>query len=234
MGITGTGQPTGESYQLQSTTASGTGIIYSSNIDGIGTYRAQAIGAGSANVMTVSGSLDGSNWSTVITLTGNTAKIFNVQSYHFIRFECTTYDGSPFTFYWKGDPAVPQADLSLALDTSSLASAANQVSELSKLDTIIAELAAPTQPSIVAIDLTVADTEVPVPLPVNTVKFLVKVRNATSDLKIGFAANSTSSSAYISVPRGTAFREDGILAPNLTLYIQSSKPNQTVEILSWK
>jgi hypothetical protein len=240
-GIQGTGQPGLGTYLLQQQLVSSAGVIYSSNIDGIGTYRVQVVGAGPANVVTASGSLDGTTWTTVYSFTGDKDETVNVQSYHYIKFECTTYDAGPFVLYWKGDAAVPQPSFELLFEDSGLATEANQLIEIAKLNSIDGKLQnpmpvvadAPTTPTVTAVPIVDADTEVSSLLPANTVKFIVKVRGCSSEVRLGFQPTATSGLNYISVPRGSAFREENVRVSTLTLYLSCNRPNQVVEILSW-
>lgn len=56
--------------------------------------------AGGANVVEIEGRIGQTAWESILTITGNDSQEFNFASYDFIRFRCTTYDSSPFDFYF--------------------------------------------------------------------------------------------------------------------------------------
>lgn len=207
MGIHGTGQPTLEFYETSQQNLSAVGVIYTTNIDGINTYRLQTVGAGGSNLVSAYGSLDGASWVFIGSVVGNETKVLNYHSYGFVKFETTTYGGTPFSLYWKGDPETPVP--------------------VPGQDIIAAN------PTISVVDTTTANTELSFVLPANTLRYQIKIRNYTASMKVAFIAGTTSGNEYISVPTGCSYREENIRVPALTLYFQCNKANQTVEILSW-
>jgi hypothetical protein len=89
-----------------------------------------------------------------------------------------------------------------------------------------------TTPTIFNVTVALANQEMSQSLPVNTKKFFIKVRNATSSLKFAFSAGATSTD-YISLNRGFSYSSDNVLLASTILYFQTDVPAQVVEILAW-
>ncbi len=88
-----------------------------------------------------------------------------------------------------------------------------------------------SRPTIVNVDITLADTEYSYALPAKTRKFTIKLRDPGYPLKLA-VVESGSGTTYVNIPQGGTHTEDDIKVP-LTLYFQSSQGSMTAEILSW-
>jgi len=87
------------------------------------------------------------------------------------------------------------------------------------------------KPLVRVINVPFADTEVAQVLSNKTKRFLIRVRDYTSALKIAFVVNESSTN-FIGIPRGCSFSEEAISFTG-TLYFQTNKASQIVEILEW-
>lgn len=91
-------------------------------------------------------------------------------------------------------------------------------------------------PTIIPINMIVADTEQSQALPAGTKRFLLKVRSGRAILQLAYVAGEVSSIGagnYVTIPRKVAY-EEGNLDPTVphTLYI-SVNIVTTLELLSW-
>jgi hypothetical protein len=94
----------------------------------------------------------------------------------------------------------------------------------------LAQVQAGAIPTIYNVPVPLAATEVSQTLSDSTKKFIIRVRG---DAKLQLAFDSGQSGVeYITVPPGASFTEESILFTG-TLYFQTTKPNQVVEILEW-
>jgi len=89
-----------------------------------------------------------------------------------------------------------------------------------------------TTPTIFNTSVPLSNTEVSQALPANTKKIVIQVRNSAAKLQFAFASGASGTN-YISVPRGAVYSVENVLVSSLTLYFQTDKPSQTVEILTW-
>lgn len=89
----------------------------------------------------------------------------------------------------------------------------------------------PGTPTIANVSMAVAGTEYSYAFPANTKKFTIQSRN-DGKLKIAFTAGQ-SATQYISISAGAAYSEESVKLVSVTLYFQSSKNADTLEILSW-
>lgn len=78
--------------------------------------------------------------------------------------------------------------------------------------------------------IVLADTEYSQALPINTKRFTIQNRD-NGLLKISYVTGFTT--VYFSIFPGGSITEDLIGAANITVYLQSPKAGQTVEILTW-
>lgn len=90
----------------------------------------------------------------------------------------------------------------------------------------------PVSGEIINIVLANANQEYSQVLPVGTVALLLKARNKAK-LRVAYTAGGTSSLFYTISP-GAVLPLYNINAVNTTLYILSTKPNTTVELMLWK
>lgn len=90
----------------------------------------------------------------------------------------------------------------------------------------------PDTPTIANVSVPLANTEVGYVLPADTMRFTLRARNA-SKLQISYVLGDTGT-LFFTVPRGCTFMEGDLNVASLTIYIRSSDPSETVEVLSWK
>jgi hypothetical protein len=87
-----------------------------------------------------------------------------------------------------------------------------------------------TNPSINNFNIPMANTEYNFAFPAGTKRFLIRCRNS-SILKFSYISGQ-SGTVYVTVPAGSSYSEENLsVAP--TIYFQSSKPTEVLEILSW-
>lgn len=93
-----------------------------------------------------------------------------------------------------------------------------------------ATLAQPTIPTIYNKLVTLANTEVSQVLNANTQHFTIRARGL-SRIRFSFVSGE-SGTKFITVPKGCTLSQEAV---NFTgvLYLQTDKPNETVEILEW-
>jgi hypothetical protein len=87
-----------------------------------------------------------------------------------------------------------------------------------------------TNPAIVNFNIPMPNTEYNYTLPANTKRFLIKCRN-NGILKLSYVSGQ-SGTLYLTIPAGSSYREEGISSA-LTLFFQSSKGSEVLEIVSW-
>jgi len=85
-------------------------------------------------------------------------------------------------------------------------------------------------PAIYNVSVLLANTEYSQALSSSTKKFLIRVRGQ-SQLKLAFTAGQSGTN-YITIPAGTTLNCDDLSFTG-TLYFQSVKASQIVEILEW-
>lgn len=90
-----------------------------------------------------------------------------------------------------------------------------------------ATVEAATVANVYNISVLLANTEVSQALATGTKKITIKVRG-NSTLKLSFSSGGP----YITIPQGATWSNDG-LNFNGTLYFQTTKPSQIVEIEEW-
>lgn len=76
-----------------------------------------------------------------------------------------------------------------------------------------------------------ANTEVSHSIPDGTQKILIRCRGLAKS-QIAFVSTE-SGTKFVTIPRGATYIQDGLNASSLTLYIQTDKASQTIEILTW-
>ena len=90
---------------------------------------------------------------------------------------------------------------------------------------------ASTTPKIYNVSVPLANTEVSQALTASTKYFMIKARGSS---KLQFAFISTESSTnFITVPAGSSYSESGLSLTGKTIYFQTSKASETVEIMEW-
>ena len=90
-------------------------------------------------------------------------------------------------------------------------------------------------PTTVNVSMPLANTEYSYTLPAGTRKFMVKLRSATSDLKLNIGKTaSLSGTTFVTVPAGGNYFEENVNSEVGTiLYFQSPDALQTAEIMFW-
>lgn len=93
-----------------------------------------------------------------------------------------------------------------------------------------AELITPATPTIYNVSVPNANTEVSQALSGSTKKFTIRVRGLAT-LKLAFTA-AQSGTVYLTIPAGGSYSEDGLNFAG-SLYFQTNRSTQTVEIVEW-
>jgi hypothetical protein len=88
---------------------------------------------------------------------------------------------------------------------------------------------APSKPTIVNIPVLSANTELQYIFPQNSRKFIMKVREGDSCLKVSYESGGD----YITINSGAGIGEENVDISNMSLYFQVTKAPRTVEIYSW-
>lgn len=90
----------------------------------------------------------------------------------------------------------------------------------------------PTTPAITNVSVILANTEQSFSLPADTKRFLIRVREGTSDMRLAFISGNTAST-YFTIRKGSVFTESDIVSSTTTLYFTTSLASQNVEIVVW-
>jgi hypothetical protein len=97
-------------------------------------------------------------------------------------------------------------------------------------DITLSQLSTPTIQNITAAS---ASTEYNVVIPSNTKKYMIRNRN-TGKIQYSFITGQTNTN-FITIMPGNTIEETGLdLTSSLTIYFETSKPNQIIEVLSWQ
>lgn len=96
--------------------------------------------------------------------------------------------------------------------------------------TIRGRLQESQSPTIYNVSVSLANTEMSQALSDNTRSFLIRVRGAAT-LKLAFEPGETLTN-YLTLPPGSSYSTTGLNFSG-SLYFQTSKPSQIVEILEW-
>ena len=101
-----------------------------------------------------------------------------------------------------------------------------------KLDQVISSLGGSldTTPLIYNLNIISAGTEVSLALPENTKKFLIKSRSK-GQLRLAYISGCTNMT-YLTLPLGSSFVDESFYT-NQTIYFQSSKPGDVIEIVAY-
>lgn len=86
-------------------------------------------------------------------------------------------------------------------------------------------------PTILNVSVPNADTEVSQALASGTKRFTIKVRGS-AQMKLAYSSGQ-SGLVYLTLPPGTSYEESELSLTGVTLYFQTNKTNQTVEIVQW-
>ena len=93
-----------------------------------------------------------------------------------------------------------------------------------------AQLEAGVTPTIYNVSAPAAGTEVSQALTAGTKAFIIRVRGP-ANLQLAFVSTESSTN-FITVAKGSAYSQDGLNFSG-TLFFQTDKASQTVEILEW-
>lgn len=87
-------------------------------------------------------------------------------------------------------------------------------------------------PLIQNISIPIAQVQTPIVLPSNTKKFLIKIKDYESGMKLAFQQNA---SDLLTISRGCSYSEDNLSLTTIyrIIYLQSTKNNVVVECISW-
>lgn len=101
-----------------------------------------------------------------------------------------------------------------------------------KLDAILGALggSADTTPTIYNASIIAVDTEQSQALPANTKEFLIRSRNKGT-MRIAFASGDTNTD-YLTIPAGASYEVKQFFS-NVTIYFQSNKPGDIIEIVAY-
>lgn len=88
-------------------------------------------------------------------------------------------------------------------------------------------------PTIYNVSALLANTEYSQALSANTKQFLIQCRSGDAKMRIAFASGATTSGPYITIRAGNALFIDAVSLSGKTIYVQSNKASQTIEILEW-
>jgi hypothetical protein len=70
-------------------------------------------------------------------------------------------------------------------------------------------------------------------IPVNTKRYVMRVRDAKGKLQFAYTSGDTNTK-FISLARGATYTQEGVyLSSGLNVYFESPTANVVVEILSW-
>jgi len=101
-----------------------------------------------------------------------------------------------------------------------------------KLDAIANALGAATTTTPVIYNLNIINqgTEYSQALPANTKAFLVRSRNK-GRLRLAYSSGGTNAD-YVTIPNGSSFKDTNFYT-SVTLYVQSTKPGDIIEIVAY-
>lgn len=88
----------------------------------------------------------------------------------------------------------------------------------------------PTTPVITNIAIPLANTEQSYALPADTKRFIVRVRG-NAKIQVAYAALQSGTN-FLTIAPGNVYEETDVKV-NLTIYFQSNKASETLEVLSW-
>ena len=87
-----------------------------------------------------------------------------------------------------------------------------------------------TTPTILNVSIPVANTEVSQALPANTKHFIIRSRNK-GKLQVSFTSGQSGSN-FFTIPAGSSYEDENFYT-SLTIYFQSSKAGDILEIIAY-
>jgi len=203
-------------------TVTGTGAIGNPSggqytIKGEHYFKCETIGSGGGNIVLIEGRILSGSWVTIATLTADEIVSFDATTYDYIRFSCTTYGGSEFTFLASGFYVIP-ATLE---ELDDLLDAINQQYKNA------ADTFAVTSPGV-------ANTEFSQALSAGVKEFIIRARGPGPGLiRLAYAAGDIASGDYITIYPGEVRGVDNLKTFTQSLYMSCSKASQVIEIEEW-
>jgi len=99
--------------------------------------------------------------------------------------------------------------------------------------TVNVDLVGSSTPTVSTVSLATAGTEYSFVLPINCREYRLKFRNSDATLQLSFVAGA-SGTTFLTVPRYCEYGDSDMkLTSTVTLYFQSNKNSQVLEILTW-
>lgn len=74
-----------------------------------------------------------------------------------------------------------------------------------------------------------ANTEYSIPLPDNTKRFTIKLRETDAKLRVKFSSGGS----FLELKRGVSYTEENLLTTSVTVYFETTKAGKTVELIYW-
>ena len=90
----------------------------------------------------------------------------------------------------------------------------------------------PSLPTIQNVSVITANTEVSCTLPIDSKRFIVRVREGDTKVRLAFISGGTSTN-YFTINPGIVFSEMDVNASSVTLYFNTNQAPRTIEVLSW-
>jgi len=91
----------------------------------------------------------------------------------------------------------------------------------------------PTKRTVANVAMTNADQEYNYTFPVNTVKFLLKLRAQNAKFKYSWTVGE-SGTTYQTIPQNSPYKEDDLSVGGKLIYFQSDIASQVMEIVSYQ
>lgn len=97
---------------------------------------------------------------------------------------------------------------------------------------VTADIESSTTPAIYNVSAPVAGTEYSQVLTDGTKKIFVSSRDRKATVQFSFVSSTTGTN-YITIPAGASYNEEGLNLTGVTIYFQTDKASQTIEIKEW-
>lgn len=114
-----------------------------------------------------------------------------------------------------------------AISVEILDSSGNQITDFTGT-----AVTTPTTSTIYNVSMPLSDTEYSQAFPSGTKKFSIKIRSLNTILQFTFTAGE-SGTTYSTIPYGSAYNASGVNMTGKTIYLQSSRASQVVEVTIW-
>lgn len=102
------------------------------------------------------------------------------------------------------------------------------------INVVLSAIGGAGSPTILNVTIPTANVENSIVLPLQTKKFQIKTRGASSDLQLAFTVGNSSTN-FITIPRGCNYSENDLSLTTLSrvLYIRSAISNIVLECIAW-